>query len=93
MSFAFPAMSLQALASMALHHRELRLLPDILRPHVVATITSTLLERLRPMVFPTDRLSVSGMERRVYRKRKHAAISRSAVVYFQHLGTFSNPES
>ena len=82
---AFPATSLQALACMALHHRQLRLLPDVVRPHVVATIYSSLLQRLRPMVIPTDRLTVTGTEpdSRVYRKRKASAISRGAVIYFQ----------
>ena len=68
---------------MALHHRELRLLPDAVRPHVVATIYSNLLDRLRPTLTPTDRLTVTGTEpdTRVYRKRKHVAISRADVTY------------
>ena len=80
-SLAFPTMSLQALASMALHHRQLRHVPDVVRPHVVATIYTSLLARLLPTVAPTDRLTVTALEPdgRVYGKRKHAAISRADV--------------
>ena len=85
-SLAFPAMSLQALASMALHHRQLRQVPDVVRPHVVATIYTSLLARLRPTVTPTDRLTVTGLEpdTRVYGKRKYAAISRADVSYAEY---------
>ena len=80
-SLAFPTMSLQALASMALHHRQLRDVPDVVRPHVVATIYTSLLARLLPTVAPTDRLTVTALEpdTRVYGKRKYAAISRADV--------------
>ena len=79
-------MSLQALASMALHHRQLRQVPDVVRPHVVATIYTSLLARLRPTVTPTDRLTVTGREpdSRVYAKRKHTAISRADVTYAEY---------
>lgn len=79
-------MSLQALASMCIRHRDLKLVPDVVRPHVVATIHMNLLHRLRPTVVPTDRLTVSGDEpdTRVYRKRKHAAISRRDVTFAEY---------
>lgn len=85
-SLAFPGFSLQSMASMALHHRQLRLVPDVIRPHVVATIYSNLLARLRPTLTPTDRLTVTGRESdsRVYGKRKHAAISRADVTYSEY---------
>jgi hypothetical protein len=83
MDLAFPTFSLQALASMALDHRDVDRVPGILRPHVVLTLQALRRRRLRRRVLPTDRFTVTGCEKstKSYGKRKVVEISRSDVSF------------
>ena len=86
---AFQVGSLQQRAALKLDHRQYKLLPEILRPHVVQTICASLLCRLRPNLIIPDRLTITGEEpdTRVYgQKRKYSDISRAEVTFTEFFG-------